>query len=632
MIGSLDPFVNTPMNLVSPLRALALFLITSVILSAADRPNILWITSEDNSPDYIGCYGDPHGMTPAIDRLATEGVLYENAYSNAAVCGPARTTLILGMYPPSIGGEHMRSQAPLPSHIQIYPQYLSDAGYYTTNNSKQDYNIAQDTPGWAESSNKAHWKNRPDGQPFFAIFNTTITHESALHPRKYDAKFGIPPAEVRVPAYIPDTQEARERIATYYSRINDMDNFVAARLQELEDAGLADDTIVFYYSDHGGIMPRSKRFVYDSGTHVPLVVRFPKKWAHLSPHATGTRTDEIVSFVDFAPTLLSLVGAKIPEHMQGRAFLGKKRSAAPQYAYNFRARADERIDFKRAVTDGKFNYIRNYLAYLPSGQHVNYIWENPVTGEWEDLFQAGKTNAAQSAFFEPAPLEELFDLQADPDEVNNLAEDPKYRDVLVRMRQANRDHMMRIRDSGFVPEALLVEWSRGSGKSPHDIARDDVQYPLAKIMQAADVLLDEGEAALPKLQRLLNSKNPVIQYWALINCMVLKTEDEKVTKRITALTRSPVAATRIAAAEHLARLGKKDPRPVLNEVLLNNPNVLARLQAINALDHVQETYPYDPNVFEQSAAIWPTDPKKLTAEWMGRYKAYDVRVMEFLEK
>lgn len=618
------------MNSATSLRALALFLVTAVILSAADRPNILWITSEDNSPDYIGCYGDPHGMTPTIDRLAQEGVLYHKAYSNAAVCGPARTALILGMYPPSVGGEHMRSQAPLPAHIKIYPQYLSDAGYYCTNNSKKDYNIDQAMPGWAESSHQAHWQNRPDGKPFFAIFNTTVTHESSLHPKKYDGKFGIPLEQVRVPAYLPDTQTTRERIATYYSRMNDMDQFVADRLQELEDAGLADDTIVFYYGDHGGIMPRSKRFIYDSGTHVPLVIRVPEKWAHLSPHAVGTRTDEIVGFVDFAPTLLNLVGAKIPAHMQGRAFLGRNPGAAPEYAYTFRARADERIDFKRGVTDGHFNYIRNYLAYLPSGQHVNYIWENPVAPEWEALFRAGKTNAAQSAFFEPAPLEELFDLTQDPDEVNNLAKDPEYRDVLVRMRQANRNHMLRIRDSGFVPEALLVEWSRGSGKSPHDIARDELQYPLASIIDAADALLDQGEAALPQLTRLLNSRNPVIQYWALINCMVLQTENEKITKRITALTRSPIAATRIAAAEHLARLGKRDPRPVLNEVLLNDSNVLARLQAINALDHVKGAYPYDPAIFEQSAAIWPTDAKNLTADWMGRYQAYDVRVMEYL--
>lgn len=619
------------MNLVSPLRAFALLLISTTMVAAADRPNILWITSEDNSLDYIGCYGDPHGMTPAIDRLAQEGVLYQNAYSNAAVCGPARTTLILGMYPPSVGGEHMRSQAPLPANIQIYPQYLSEAGYYCTNNSKQDYNVDQNMPGWADSSGKAHWKNRPAGKPFFAIFNTTVTHESAVHPKKYDAKFGIPLDQVRVPAYLPDTPTARERISTYYSRIQDMDRFVAKQLKELADAGLAEDTIVFYYSDHGGVMPRSKRFVYDSGTHVPLVIRFPKKWAHLAPSGAGTTTNEIVSFVDFAPTLLSLAGAKIPAHMQGRAFLGEKKSAAPEYAYNFRARADERIDFKRGVTDGKYNYIRNYLAYLPSGQHVNYIWENPMTPEWEALFRAGKTNAAQSAFFLPAPLEELFDLNADPDEVHNLAGDPKYRHVLLRMRQANRDHLLRTRDTGFIPEALLVEWSRGSGKPPHDIGRDERQYPLATIIDAADSLLDQGELALPELGKLLRSKQPLVQYWALINCMVLKTEDEKITRRITALTRSPIVATRIAAAEHLARLGKKDPRPVLNEVLLNNANVLARLQAINALDHVKDAYPFDPDVFKKSAKIWPTDAKNLTADWMGRYKAYDVRVMEFLE-
>jgi N-sulfoglucosamine sulfohydrolase len=618
------------MKLPLTLKVIVFLLLAPWLIQAADRPNILWITSEDNSPDYIGCYGDPHGMTPTIDRLATQGVLYQNAYSNAAVCGPARTTLILGMYPPSVGGEHMRSQAPLPPHIQIYPKYLSDAGYYCTNNNKKDYNIDQEMPGWSDSSRDAHWKNRPEGTPFFAIFNTTITHESVLHPQKYDGKFGIPLDQVRVPAYLPDTQTTRERIATYYSRIQDMDRYVAKQLQELEDAGLAEDTIVFYYSDHGGIMPRSKRFIYNSGTHVPLVIRFPKKWAHLSPHAAGARTDEIVGFVDFAPTLLSLIGAKIPPHLQGRAFLGEKRTAAPEYAYTFRARADERIDFKRGVTDGHFNYIRNYLAYLPSGQHVTYLWQNPVTPEWEALFKAGKTTAAQSAFFQPAPLEELFDLAADPDEVNNLAGDPPYREILLRMRRANRDHLLKTYDSGFIPEALLVEWSRGSGKSPHDIARDPLQYPLEDILDAADALLDRGAQSIPQLNVLLGSTNPIIQYWALINCMVLETKDDSAIKQITALTQSPMVATRIAAAEYLARLGRMDPRPVLNAVLLNNPNVMARLQAINALDHIRERYPFDPAVLEKSQATWPIDPKRLTADWMDRYNAYDVRVMEFL--
>lgn len=605
-------------------------LFSAVNSTAADKPNILWIVSEDNSL-YINCFGDKLAKTPNIDGLAADGVRYKMAYSNAAVCAPARTTLILGMYPPSVGGEHMRSQVPLPGFIKSYAKYLQEAGYYTTNNSKKDYNLDQDFPGWDESSNNAHWKNRPAGKPFFAIFNTSDTHESRLHPSRHTFPLGADPAAVHVPAYLPDTPTVRNRIATYYHCISVMDDFVGEKLKELEDAGLAEDTIVFYYSDHGGVMPRSKRFIYASGTHVPLVIRFPKKWAHLSPNKPGSQTDEIVGFVDFAPTLLSLAGAKIPDHMQGHAFLGEKRTKEAEYAYTFRARADERIDFKRGVTDGKFNYIRNYLAYLPTGQHVNYLWDNPATPEWEALYKAGKTNAAQSAFFEPAPLEELFDLEADPDEVNNLAGDPKYRDVLLRFRKANRDHLLETYDTGFVPESLMIEWTRVSGKTPYAVGRDALQYPLADIIDMADALLDKGSKALPQLQKGLKSENPVVQYWALINCMVLGKKSSSATNLIKGLTESPIDATRIAAAEHLARIGKMDPRPVLNEVMLENPNVMARLQAINALDHVQEKYPYDPEVFKQSQEIWPTNNQDLTADWMGRYKAYDVRVMEYLE-
>ena len=611
-------------------RILALLILFSVTSMRADRPNILWITSEDNSL-FLGCYGDELARTPNIDGLASDGILFRHAYSNAAVCAPARTTLFLGMYPPSLGAEHMRSQAPMPDFVKSYPQYLREAGYYTTNNSKKDYNVAADFPGWDESSGTAHWKNRPQGKPFFAIFNIGVTHESNLHPSRNTHPEGADPAKVHVPAYIPNTPTSRNRVATYYHCISLMDTQVGECLKELEDAGLAEDTIVFYYSDHGGVMPRSKRFIYASGTHVPLVIRFPKKWAHLSPFKADSETEEVVGFVDFAPTLLSLAGAKIPEYMQGRAFLGEKRSKPAEYAYTFRARADERIDFKRGVTDGRYNYIRNYLAYLPTGQHVNYLWDNPATVEWEALFKAGKTNAAQNAFFLPAPMEELFDLESDPDEVNNLADDPAHRQTLLRFRKANREHLLRTRDTGFIPEALLIEWSRGSGKTPWAIGNDEIQYPLAKIIDTADALLDRGDQAMPKLLKDLRSSNPVIQYWALINCMILGKDAVKATKRIKALTRSPIDATRIAAAEHLARLGELDPRPILNEVLLNNPNVMARLQAINALDHVQEKYPYDEAVFKKSVSIWPTNNRQLSADWMGRYRAYDVRVMEYLE-
>ncbi|MEM9160749.1 MAG: sulfatase, partial [Verrucomicrobiota bacterium] len=335
---------------------LLIFSLTVVAsLQAKDLPNILWLTSEDNSP-FLGCYGDELANSPNIDRLAKEGILFEKAYSNAAVCAPARTTLILGMYPTSLGAEHMRSEAEVPSHIQHYPHYLKKAGYYCTNNSKTDYNLDHANNGWDESSSKAHYRNRPKDSPFFAIFNYTTTHESRLHPKRHTVPMGADPEKVRVPAYIPDTETSRERIAVYYNRIHEMDKQIGERLDELEEAGLADDTIVFYYSDHGGAMPRSKRFIYESGTRVPLVVRFPKKWAHLSPFQAGSKTTEMVGFVDFAPTLLSLAGLKIPEHMHGRAFLGEQRSPETEYTYLFRARADECLDFKRGLTDGRYRY------------------------------------------------------------------------------------------------------------------------------------------------------------------------------------------------------------------------------------------------------------------------------------
>ncbi|MCB1123777.1 MAG: sulfatase-like hydrolase/transferase, partial [Verrucomicrobiae bacterium] len=220
-------------------------LFSAVNSTAADKPNILWIVSEDNSL-YINCFGDKLAKTPNIDGLAADGVRYKMAYSNAAVCAPARTTLILGMYPPSVGGEHMRSQVPLPGFIKSYAKYLQEAGYYTTNNSKKDYNLDQDFPGWDESSNNAHWKNRPAGKPFFAIFNTSDTHESRLHPSRHTFPLGADPAAVHVPAYLPDTPTVRNRIATYYHCISVMDDFVGEKLKELEDAGLAEDTIVFY--------------------------------------------------------------------------------------------------------------------------------------------------------------------------------------------------------------------------------------------------------------------------------------------------------------------------------------------------------------------------------------------------
>ena len=248
---------------------------------ASDPPNFLWIVSEDNGP-FFGCYGDPFATTPTLDKLATEGVLYENAFANAPVCAPARSTIITGMYPPSMGTQNMRSTYPIPESIKFFPQYLREAGYYCTNNSKEDYNMPKPEGVWDESSRKAHYKNRGEGQPFFAIFNVTISHESSIHKSIPNDSLRHDPAEVKLPPYHPDTPEMRHDWAQYYDKVEDMDARMGEILQELEDAGLTDNTIVAYYSDHGGVIARSKRFVYESGTHVPMIWRFPDKYAHLA--------------------------------------------------------------------------------------------------------------------------------------------------------------------------------------------------------------------------------------------------------------------------------------------------------------------------------------------------------------
>ena len=319
-------------------------------------PNILWLTSEDNSA-FLGCYGDSFATTPNLDKLASQGFLYTHAYANAPVSAPARNTIITGVYANSNGHQHMRSDYKASKKIKFYPEFLNELGYYTTNNAKTDYNTPTANPQeiWDECSDSAHYKNREPGQPFFAIFNTHITHESRIHDYIPNEQLRHDPEKVPIPPYHPRTEEMEHDWAQYYDKIEDMDSWVGEKLNELEEAGLAENTIVFYYADHGGVLARSKRFVYESGTHVPFIVRIPKKYRHLWPaEEPGSKVDRLISFVDLAPTLLSIVGEKIPDFLQGNAFLGKQKTEEPKYAYMFRGRMAVRYDMARSVRDKKY--------------------------------------------------------------------------------------------------------------------------------------------------------------------------------------------------------------------------------------------------------------------------------------
>jgi len=563
-----------------------IFLFMAFLQSKAQdkRPNILWIVSEDNSP-LIGAYGDDFATTPHLDQMASEGVLYENAFATAPVCAPVRSTLITGVYPTAMGTQHMRSNYPIPEMIKFFPRYLRAAGYYTSNNSKKDYNTIDQPKAWDESSNTATYGNREPGQPFFAVFNITISHESSIHESIPSDSLHHDPGEVPIPPYHPRTPEMEHDWAQYYDKIMLMDQRVGELLQELEEAGLAENTIVFYYSDHGGVLGRSKRFMYESGLHVPLIIRFPEMYQHLAPGKTGSSTERLVTFVDFAPTVLSLAGIPIPEYMQqGQAFLGEQEAAPRKYAYSFRGRMDERIDMVRSVRDKQYRYIRNYLPHKIYGQYLEYLWRAPSMRSWEAAYQAGELNETQSKFWQEKPAEELYDVKADPHNVHNLAQEPKYVEVLGRMREANREWLLETKDVGFIPEAMMLDISKET--TLYDYARSG-KYPLKEIIAMAEMASSKNPWYLDELLKGLQHENPIVRYWAAIGCTVLGEDATSAGNNLQQLLRDKEESVRIAAAEALYHLGNEGVALTTLIHALKSENLMARVQALNVLESME---------------------------------------------
>ncbi|MET0195079.1 MAG: sulfatase, partial [Hyphomicrobiaceae bacterium] len=472
------------------LGAVGLAALGSPALAAARRqarPNILWLVSEDNNP-FSGAYGDKLARTPNIDALAGKGVLYRHVYATAPVCAPSRFAILTGVNAQSCGpANHMRAVAHLPPALRTYPEYMRSAGYYCTNNSKTDYNCdVEPARIWNESSNKAHWRNRPPGTPFLAVFNYMTTHESMLF-RVTPGR--VKPDDVRVPAYLPDTQDIRTDISSYYNLMEKMDGQLGERLAELEADGLAEDTIIFYYSDNGGVLPWSKRYANEAGLRVAMTVYVPPKWQHLAGVKPGTVVNAPTSLLDLAPTLLSLANIPVPRTMQGYAFLGPRRAPAQRHAFGMRDRMDERYDFVRTLTDGRYRYVRNYMPHRQYGMHGGFEWQAKGYQDWERQNMAGRTNPAQARFFKPKPFEELYDRQGDPDGINNRIADPALASVLRRLRQALDQQILAINDNGFIPEGSPLE-----GWEP---SRRPGAYPLRAIMALAAGAASGRPANLP---------------------------------------------------------------------------------------------------------------------------------------
>ena len=520
-----------------------------------DRPNILWITSEDNSIYWVGCYGSQNAKTPNIDQLAAEGFRYTHCFDNAAVCAPTRSTWITGHYAISLGTQPMRSRYAIPhDRIPYYPDQLKKAGYFVGNGGKTDYNIGgrDDKDTWTGGGS---WEKRQADQPFFTIKNIGDSHESRAFPK--DTPTESDPATMTLHAYHPDLPEVRQTYARYADAIANMDRKVGEVIASLKKDGLDDDTIIVYCSDHGGVIARSKRFLYSSGTHCPLIVRIPEKWKNWWPaEKPGMTVDRIVSFVDMPKTWLSLAGAVIPDSYQGSIFLGPGTEPAPKYHLSFRERADEACDMVRGMRDERFAYIRNYMPWAPNGQQLRYMYTMRATQAWHQHHQEGKTDAITGRFFRPRVSEEFYDTVEDFDNVHNLINNPASQKKIAELRAALRKRQLELFDSGLLPEAMRVRRAEENGLTIYEMVRDPKLYPLERYLDLSDLALSRDPKHLDVFVEALSDADEGIRYWGICGLFLLEENAKPARATIEKALNDDAGEVCMMAAWAMDRMGE----------------------------------------------------------------------------
>jgi N-sulfoglucosamine sulfohydrolase len=591
---------------------------------ATDQPNILWITCEDITP-MLGTYGDPEALTPNLDRLADQGIQFNHAYSTAAVCSPARSCLVTGIYATSMGTQNLRSDFDIPKNIRTVPHILREHGYYCSNNYKEDYNF-EDSTIWDESSHEAHWRKRPPGKPFFSVFNIETTHQSQIFgdDESFEQKYGKllsdterhSPDSIRLPSYYLDSPEVRKLWARYYDLVTIMDHQVQAILDELAEDELAGNTIVFYFSDHGTGMPRAKRALYNSGVQVPFIVYVPEKYRTLSPYQPGSKVDEIVSFIDFPPTVLSLAGIDAPDYMQGEPFMGHFKTLPRKYAFASSDRVDEAYELSRTVKTEKYSYIRNFLPHLPLIQPNFYTDQSEIMQELYRLKATANMTPAQQSMWLPKRFpEELYDLETDPDETVNLALDPAYQNKLLELRQVLKDWILRIRDTGFMPEGYMKKIA--DGKTVYEMRMLEDLFPLDRILELNDRILNDP-IDQQSMVSSLNDPQELIRYWAAISIHYLDDPDIETIEALEDRLSDPSGYVRLAVCDALCSFNHCTPEvqeTILTGLHAEDEAELLMAARIFELHRMQAT-----GIEQEVKAI----RDQLREKTKGKWKGYDL--------
>lgn len=578
-----------------------LFFKNQVIYAQKDnKPNILWLVIEDTSPQYIGCYGNAAVNTPNIDKLASSGVRFSNAYSTGTVSSPSRSSIITGVKTYKMGTGNHRSSFPIPDFIKGFPYYLRQAGYYTSNNSKTDYNTSDAkrviTNSWNESSETAGWWKRKPDQPFFSVFNFMDSHQSRTMTNPYHIykeqvldllpdSLEVGDNDFQMPPFYKDTPEMRKQLARVYNGISLADYKIGQILDRMEKEKLMDSTIIFFYADHGEGMPRGKSNGIGQGYKVPFVVWFPETYKHLSPWGTGgIVTDEQIDFADLAPTMLSLADVNIPEYFDGRAFLGSQRDEAKEYLFISNDRCENSFNLDRTVVKNNLLYTRHFTPYSPQLRWIHYFMYGSISQLIVSDYKSGKLSDKEAIVMEPRKAEYLYDLSADPWEMHDLSNDPAYTKELDQMRRALEKNIVDSRDVLFNTEYELKKLNNSITPYEYRLLDD---YDFKGIWEAAKYAGFRDAKSKNEQIRLLDSPNKITRLWAAIGLKSQSSFDKTEITRISHHLLDPYLPVQIFLASIIYDMTRNpEARKVLEKYLSgSDPDLL--LMVLHNLHYMQ---------------------------------------------